>query len=97
MDQYCEYQDNLDLDEYVISGDSVNLVKNRKLFDGYVLRVNEKGQLLNLNNSHKIILQSQAITWSINYNFFDLIGHYLSRINHSMEQSLKYLFLLVNN
>jgi hypothetical protein len=93
IDQYCEYLDNLNLDEYVTSGDSVRLVKNRQLFDGYILKVNQKGQLLNVNNSHKIILQSQAISWSINYNFFDLICHYLSRINHSIEQSIKHLLI----
>jgi hypothetical protein len=96
MDQYCEYLDNLNLDEYVTSGDSVRLVKNRELFDGYVLRLNQKGQLLNVNNSHKIILQSQAITWSICYSFFDLTRHYLSRINHSIEQSEKLLFFFIN-
>ncbi len=52
-----------------------------------MLYVDQRGQILNLNTSNKAILASPAVSWPVNYNFFDLIAFYLNEINTSAEQS----------
>lgn len=86
MDQYCEYLENLSPNDFVTSGEQVQLVNSRKIFDCIELPDGIKGTLIchiaspSSNIVHRMILQNQAVNWSVSYNCFDLILSYLNKV-----------------
>jgi len=92
MDQYCEYLEDIDTNEYTneytTNQDSIKLVRNRKLFDAYLLNSGQRGTLISnssaLQQANKTaschILQAPAVCWQLNYNCYELIRTYFNRI-----------------
>lgn len=93
MDQYCEYLENLNPDDYIQGGDQVQLTRTRRIFDCVQLTNGLKGSLIshlatpNSNIAHRMILQNQAVNWSVTYSCFELIQVYLNKINYEINQN----------
>lgn len=96
MDQYCENFEDLDINEYISNGETLKLVRSRKLFDGYIIGEGQRGTIfassstssqLNANSGHKFILQEPVVNWQLNYNCYDLIKTYFNRINYLSEKT----------
>ncbi|CAF0748679.1 unnamed protein product [Brachionus calyciflorus] len=93
MDQFCEYLENLSPNEYISSGEEIQLTKPRRLFDTIQLAPGTKGTILshlasaNSNMAHRMILQNQAVNWNVPFNCLDLIQNYLNKINFAASQN----------
>ena len=57
----------------------------------FEMQPGQMGTILGGSNSscmaHKIILQSAAIDWAVNFNCFEFIRFHLEKINHLASQS----------